>query len=128
VREPSSFDYAVLRVVPRVERHEFVNVGVVLLCRERGYLGAATRLDANRVLALAPDADLDRIRRLLELVERIVAADITAGPIAALGAAERFHWLVSPSSTVLQTSPVHGGLCCDPAAALDRLMTDLVAG
>jgi hypothetical protein len=127
VREPSSFDYAILRLVPLVERHEFVNAGVVLFCRELGYLGAATRLDECRLRALSPDADVARARRLLDLVERIAEGDAGAGPVAALGAPERFHWLVAPSSTMLQTSPVHGGLCRDPEAALGRLLARFVA-
>jgi hypothetical protein len=126
VREPSSFDYAILRVVPLVERHEFLNAGVVLFCRELGYLGAATRLDESRLRALAPGLDVTRVHRLLELVERIAAGDAGAGPDAALDAPERFHWLVSPSSTVLQASPVHGGLCRDPEAALGRLLDRFV--
>ena len=121
-----SFDYTVLRIVPLVERHEFLNTGVVLLCRERGYLGARAVLDEGRLLSLAPGAPVERLRGLLEVVLQVAGGDPSAGPIAALDAPARFHWLAAPSSTVLQPSPVHCGLCSDPAEALDRLFDRLV--
>ena len=123
----SSFDNVVVRVVPRVDREEFVNVGVILFCATRRYLGCMLALDPARVLALAPDADVEGIRRQLEAVRAVCAGDPGAGPIAALPPSERFHWLVAPRSTVIQTSAVHGGLCDDPAAALERLF-DLMVG
>jgi hypothetical protein len=119
----SWYDYAVIRVTPRVERGEFINAGVVLHCAERGYLGARTELDAPRLAALAPDLDPDPIRRSLEAVELVCAG---RGPIGALTPAKRFDWLVSPRSTVVQMSPVHCGLCTDPADALERLIQVLV--
>ncbi len=120
------FQYAVVRVVPRVERGEQLNVGVILLCRGRRYLGAKVVLDERRLSALAPELDLDAIRPHLDAIERIAAGDPTAGPIARLDAAERFHWLVSPASTIIQPSEVHTGLSDDPARELDDLVEKLV--
>ena len=122
----SAFDYALIRVVPRVERGECVNAGAILFCRTRGYLGMRVALDTRRLLALAPDADLALVESHLTGMERICAGDPAAGPIARLSQAERFHWLVSPSSTIIQPSPVHSGLTDDPEAALEALMDELV--
>ena len=122
----NAFQYAIVRVFPRVERGECLNVGVVLLCRERRYLGARIALDEQRLVAFAPDVDPATIRPHLDAIERIAAGDPTAGPIARLGQAERFHWLVAPASTIIQTSEVHSGLCDDPAAELDHLVATLV--
>jgi Protein of unknown function (DUF3037) len=122
----SVFQYAIVRVVPRVERGEFLNVGVVLLCRPRQFLGARIHLDERRLAAVAPDLDPSLVRPHLDAIERIAAGDPTAGPIARLGKPERFHWLVAPASTIIQASDVHTGLCEDPAAELDRLVTALV--
>ncbi len=123
-----SFDYAVIRVVPRVERHEFVNAGVILYCRSLGFLGARVSLDPSRLAALFPAAarELDVIERALAIIPAICAGAPDAGPIARLGQAERFHWLVAPRSTITQTSPVHSGLCDDPARTLDHLVETLV--
>ena len=115
-----------MRLVPRVERGECLNVGVVLLCRSRRYLEARIALDERRLAALAPDLDPATIRPHLSAIERIAAGDPGAGPIARLGQAERFHWLVSPSSTMIQPSEVHTGLCDDPATELGHLMATLV--
>ena len=122
----SSFDYAAIRIVPRIEREEFVNAGVVLICRQRAYLGMRVALDRKRLLALAPTLDLAPIERYLAGLERICAGDAEAGPIARLSQSERFHWLVSPSSTMVQPSPVHSGICDEPEAALEKLMRELV--
>jgi hypothetical protein len=122
----NAFQYAIVRVLPRVERGECLNVGVVLLCRPRRYLGARIALDERRLRALAPDLDPATIRPHLEAIERIAAGDPDAGPIAQLGQAERFHWLVAPSSTIIQPSEVHTGLCDDPASELDHLVAMLV--
>ena len=102
---PSPFQYAMVRVVPRVERGECVNAGVVLFCRPRRFLAARIRLDEARVRALAPEADMAAILGHLDAFARVAAGDAAAGPIAALPASERFHWLVAPSSTVIQCSP-----------------------
>ncbi len=123
---PEPFQYAVLRVVPRVEREEFVNVGVILFCRTRRFLRARVALDPRRIRALAPNIDLETVREHLDARVRVAAGEAGAGPIAALPQSERFHWLVAPSSTIIQTSSVHGGVCGEPEAVLDRLMTQLV--
>jgi hypothetical protein len=122
----SPFQYAIVRVLPRVERGECLNVGVILLCRPRRYLGARIVLDERRLAGFAPDLDPATIRPHLEAIERIAGGDPAAGPIAQLEPAERFHWLVSPSSTIIQPSEVHTGLCEDPAAELDHLVATLV--
>lgn len=118
---PASFDYAILRVVPRVERQEFVNAGVVVFCREKRYLAARIRLDHERVKALWSEADLDLVAKHLEAVVRICKGDAAAGAIAQLSQSERFHWLVSPRSTIIQPSPVHTGVCGETGKLLDRL-------
>lgn len=123
----SVFQYAIVRVVPRVERGECLNVGVVLLCRPRRFLGARIQLDEERLAAFAPGLDPALLRPHLAAIERIAGGDPTAGPIAQLGLAERFHWLVAPSSTIIQPSDVHTGLCADPAVELERLVGALVA-
>ncbi|PTL77328.1 DUF3037 domain-containing protein [Vitiosangium sp. GDMCC 1.1324] len=122
----SSFDYAVIRVVPRVEREEFINVGVILYCLTRRVLDARVELDERRLLALAPDADVELIRSHLASIPRICAGGKAAGPIGQLPQKERFHWLVAPRSTMLQTGPVHSGLCEEPAKALEHLMDRMV--
>ena len=124
--EKVQFQYAVVRVVPRVERGESLNAGVILLSRPRKFLGARIALDEARLRALAPDADPATILPHLEAIERIAAGDPSAGPIAELSLAERFHWLTAPSSTVVQPSEVHTGLCDDPEGELDRLFERLV--
>ena len=123
---PFSFDYAVVRVVPRVDREEFVNAGVVLFCLERDFLAAKVALDADRLRALAPDVDLALVEEHLGAVPRIAAGAPDGGPIARLPPRERFHWLVAPRSTIIQVSPVHAGLCDDPARALDHLFDRMV--
>jgi Protein of unknown function (DUF3037) len=123
----SSYDYAVIRVVPRVDREEFVNAGVVLFSKARDFLAARVAVDERRLLALAPEVDLETIRRHLEAIPQIGSGDPNAGPIAKLSARERFHWLVAPRSTVIQVSAVHAGLCEDPAAELNDLFSRLVA-
>lgn len=122
----SQFQYAVVRVVPRIERGECFNAGVILFCRPRRFLAARAALDARRLTALAPDADAEVLRSHLDALVAVAAGAPGAGPIAALPQSDRFHWLVAPSSTVLQPSPVHTGLCEDPAEVLDRLFRALV--
>ncbi len=123
-REP--FQYAAIRVVPRVERGELVNAGVVLFCRPRRFLGARTHLDERLLAALSPKCDPAEVRPHLENVERIAAGDPNGGPIAQLPSSERFHWLVAPSSTIVQPGPVHTGLTEDPEGELERLFAQLV--
>jgi hypothetical protein len=126
VPEPTSFDYAVIRVVPRVERGERINAGIVLYCRARDFLGARIELDRKRLAAVAPQLDIELVDAHLQSIERICEGGPAAGPIGQLSQAERFHWLVSPRSTVIQISPVHVGLSHDPEVALDHLMVTLV--
>jgi hypothetical protein len=121
------FQYAVVRVVPRVERGESLNAGVTLLCRPRRFLGARTQLPVDGLRAVAPDVDPATIEAHLALVERIAGGDETAGPMARLSIGERFHFLVAPSSTVIQPSDVHTGVCDDPADELDHLFERLVS-
>jgi hypothetical protein len=120
------FQYAVLRVVPDVERGERLNAGVVLHCRPARFLGAVIDLDEVLLHAMAPTADVARIRRHLELVPRLCAGDPDAGPLALLEQPERFHWLVAPSSTLVQPSAVHTGLTSEPATTLAELAARLV--
>ena len=123
---PTSFDYAIVRVVPHVERGEFINAGVIVFCRVRDFLAAQVELDRTRLAALAPDADPDEVQAHLDAIPRICAGDPEAGPIGRLSRAERFQWLVAPRSTVLQTSPVHSGVCEEPAETADHLMRTMV--
>jgi hypothetical protein len=122
----SSFDYAILRVVPRVERGEFLNAGVVLFCLERDFLQARVEVDEPRLRALWPGTDLELVRQHLEAIPRICAGAPDGGPIARLTLRERFRWLVAPRSTMLQVSPVHAGLSDDPERALDELFEQMV--
>jgi hypothetical protein len=122
-----SFDYALLRLVPHVEREEFVNVGVILFCRTLRFLGCRVQLDEARLAALAPAFGVAAVRAQLDLTPLLCAGGPAAGSIGALDQAERFRWLTSPRSTVLQVSPVHCGLCDDPKAALEDLFQRLVA-
>jgi Protein of unknown function (DUF3037) len=123
---PSSFDYAIVRVVPRVERGELINAGAIVSCPTLGYLAARIALDPARLHALSPATDADEVAAALALIPLIAAGDPRGGPIAALPRGERFHWLVAPRSAIIQTSPVHSGLCDAPAAALDQLLERLV--
>ena len=118
---PASFDYALLRVVPRVERQEFINAGIVVYCPQKRYLAARIRLVEARLRALWPDADVALVESHLRAVERICLGDASAGPIATLSLGERFHWLTSPRSTIIQPSPVHTGVCDATDELLDRL-------
>ncbi len=120
------FAYCVLRLVPDVERAEFLNAGVVVFARQAGFLGARTRLDVARLHAISPDCDPAPIARHLAALDLIVAGDRDAGPIAALDRSERFNWIAAPSSTVVQPSPVHTGVTDDPAAILDHLFARFV--
>jgi hypothetical protein len=120
------FEYAVLRVVPRVERGEFINAGVVLYCRADSFLGARVHLDSDRLMALDPGTDLAAVRAHLEAVRSVCAGGPEAGSVGRLPLGERFGWLVAPRSTVVQPSPVHTGLTDDPEAELERLLSRMV--
>ena len=124
---PASFDYAVIRVVPRVEREEFINAGVIVFCLEMRYLAARIRLDEERLRALWPEVDLELVREHLAAIERICRGDPAAGPIASLSQRERFHWLISARSTMIQPSPVHTGICDDTVYILDRLTNQFLS-
>ena len=125
--ERDSYDYAIIRVVPRVERDEFINVGVILFCRARNFLGALAHVDEPRLLALAPDLDLEQVHKQLQFILFVCAGNAEAGSIARMSRSERFHWLVAPHSTLIQSSPVHCGLCDDPEVALRHLLQTMVA-
>jgi hypothetical protein len=122
----SSFDYAVVRVVPRVERGERINAGVILQCPVRDFLAAQIALDRERLRAIDPTVDMDEVERALALIPLVCTADPRAGELGRLGRSERFHWLTAPRSTIVQTSRVHSGLCDEPAEALAALLRKMV--
>jgi len=126
---PESYQYALLRSVPSLPRGEQMNVGVVLFCRRAGFLGVAFEIDEPRLRALDPGLDIEALRAHLDGLKRVAAGDGDAGAVAQLPPSERFHWLVAPSSTAVQPSPVHTGLVGDepaPAAVLEKLVSELV--
>ena len=123
---PNSYDYALIRLVPSVERGECLNVGVILFCRTLGFLGARIHLNATRALALSPDLDLAAIRQQLDTMMLICKGGPEAGDLGKMSQSERFQWLVSPRSTVIQISPVHEGVGDDPEAALEHLLKTMV--
>ena len=123
---PSSYDYAIVRVVPRVEREEFINAGVILSCQAQDFLGARIELDERRLLVLDANVDLEAVRANLASIPIVCAGGAAAGPIGKLSPRERFHWLVAPRSTIIQTSAVHTGRCDDLQGALGRLLDRMV--
>ncbi|MBL8265941.1 DUF3037 domain-containing protein [Steroidobacter sp.] len=123
MRAPCSYDYAIIRVVPRVEREEFINAGVIVSCPALEYLAARIELDESRLRAIAPDIDLDTVRENLGSIPAICAG---TGPIGRLTPRERFHWLVAPRSTMIQTSSVHTGRSDDPSRLLEQLLQKMV--
>ena len=125
-KDHCTYDYAIIRVVPRVEREEFVNVGVILSCPEKKILEARIELDEQRLRAFAPALDLDFVRPHLAAIPAICAGGAQAGPIGQLTQRERFHWLIAPRSTIIQTSPAHTGYCKDPVAVMERLLEMMV--
>jgi hypothetical protein len=126
VHAPRSYDYAVIRVVPRVERQEFINVGVILWCRDQDFIDARVELDEARLRMLDPAIDLDVVKRHLASFAIICKGGEEAGPIGKLPKRERFDWLVAPRSTIIQTSAVHTGRCADPAQTLEQLLDTMV--
>jgi hypothetical protein len=126
MRALRSYDYAVVRVVPRVERGEFVNAGIILSCDMEQILQASIELDESALLAIDAHVDMDLVRSALAAIPAICAGGEGAGDIGKMSARERFHWLVAPRSTIVQTSPVHTGRCADPDAALKHLMQTMV--
>jgi hypothetical protein len=123
---PSSFDYAVIRIVPAVEREEFFNAGVILFCAQQRFLAARVYLDRDKLKAFAPEIDAEEIQRRLKGIEKICAGDLSAGSIAQLAQRARFHWLIAPRSTLVQVSPAHSGICEQPEPVLDRLFHEQV--
>ncbi len=121
-----TYDYAVVRVVPDVQRGEFINCGVIVFCRTKKYLVAEVALDEVRLLAIAPGIDVLEVRKHLEVIPRICAGDSTAGPIAGLSQSERFNWLIAPRSAMIQMSSVHSGIADDPTQVLGKLMASMV--
>ena len=124
--EPHTYDYAIVRLVPRVERGESINVGVILSCPALDFLDARIELDPSRLLAIDPSADVEATRAHLEMIPRVCRGGAGAGPIGELPQRSRFHWLVSPRSTIIQLSPVHTGRTSDPEKALERLLETMV--
>ena len=121
-----AFQYTVLRVVPRIERGERINVGVVLFCPQRGFIGVRVQLDEARLAALDPTLEAASVQPHLDAIAAVVAGDPTAGPLAELPPSERFGWAAAQSSTVIQPSEIHTGLTDDPAGTLEHLFNSLV--
>ena len=126
MRNHSTYDYAVIRVVPKVEREEFVNAGVIVSCPSKKFLEARIELDEERLKVLDPTLDLEMIRAHLATIPAICAGGDEAGPIGKLSQRERFHWLVATRSTIIQVSPAHSGRCDDPSAILEHLLNTMV--
>jgi hypothetical protein len=126
VRDHCTYDYAIIRVIPRVEREEFVNVGVIVSCPAKGFLEARIELDEQRLMALDPTLDIATVRGHLAAIPTICAGGEQAGPIGQLSQRERFRWLVAPRSTTIQTSPAHTGCCTNPTAVLAHLLDTMV--
>ena len=120
------FEYAIIRIVPRVEREEFLNVGVILYSRPAKFLEARYTLNRDRLLSFNSGLDLDELEEYLQSLERICKGSANAGPIGQLDLVSRFRWLTATRSTIIQTSKVHPGFCNDPAAALERLFHEMV--
>ncbi len=121
------FEYALIRVVPRIEREEFINVGVILFCKSTRYLACTWAINEPRLSAFAPDLDLEEVRSHLEAFERIAAGEKSGGTLALLDASSRFRWLTATRSTIVQTSKVHPGLCSEPEQSLHRLFASLAS-
>ena len=121
-----TFEYAIIRVLPRIERGEQINVGVILYCQRQSYLAARTHLDSDRLLALDPSIDLDAVRVALRSLEATSGGGAAGGPAATMRPGDRFRWLTAPRSTIIQAGPVHTGFTADPDAELTRLLDLLV--
>jgi Protein of unknown function (DUF3037) len=120
------YDYAVIRIVPKVDREEFINVGVIVSCEEKNFLKSRIELDEQRIKIFAPKFDIETAKTHLNTIPAICAGGLDAGQIGKLSLIKRFHWLTSPRSTIIQTSPVHSGYCNDPDKALDHLFETMV--
>ncbi|MGI8786163.1 MAG: DUF3037 domain-containing protein [Pyrinomonadaceae bacterium] len=121
-----TFDYAVIRVVPRVEREEFFNVGVILSCPSQKFLEARIELNIEKLKCFAPQVEVDAIRSYLDIIPKICAGEIGAGIIGQMSQRERFYWLTAQRSTIIQSSPVHTGLCADANETLEHLLDKMV--
>ena len=126
MRDQYTYEYAIIRVVPRVEREEFINVGVIVLCAAKKFIEARIELDERRLMAIDSTMDVESIRAHLASISAICNGGEQAGPIGLLTPSERFHWLVAPRSTIIQTSPVHTGRCKDPDTVLEHLLDTMV--
>jgi hypothetical protein len=126
VPERRDFQYTILRIVPRIERGERINVGVVVYCPQRRFLGIRIGLDPGRLRALAPDLDAAAVEPHLEAIAAVVAGEPSAGPLAEMPPSDRFGWVAAKSSTVIQPSEVHTGMTGDPQATLEHLFRSLV--
>jgi Protein of unknown function (DUF3037) len=126
VRDHYTYDYAIIRLVPKVEREEFINVGVIIWCQSKEFLEACIELDEQRLMALDATLDVETIRSHLATIPAICAGGDKGGPIGQLSQRERFHWLVAPRSTIIQTSPVHTGYCKNPTAVPEHLLNTMV--
>lgn len=126
MREKLLYEYAVIRIVPRVERCEFINAGVILYCRDARYLKMRYEVNENRIIALDPDADITKIRDLLKAFGKVCRGELEAGKIAELKIADRFRWLTAQRSTMIQVSEVHPGLTDDPQKKLEQLFQELI--
>ena len=123
----SSFEYAVIRIVPDIEREEFINAGLILFCRPRTFLAARSRLDEEALGAVHPGCDTKGIRDQLAFIEELASGTVATGPFAAMSPSERFHWLTTPRSTVVQPGPLHAGTTEDPAATFEHLFDVMVS-
>jgi Protein of unknown function (DUF3037) len=126
VHDHCTYDYAIVRVVPKVEREEFINVGVIVSCPARAFLEARIELDEKRLMALDSTLDVESLRAHLATIPAICAGGEQAGPIGQLSQRERFHWLIAPRSTIIQTSPAHAGCSKNPSAVLEHLLDTMV--
>ena len=126
MRDHYTYDYAIIRVVPKVEREEFINVGAIVSCPAREFLESLIELDEQRLMAIDSTVDIESVRAHLATIPAICAGGDQAGPIGRLSQRERFHWLVAPRSTIIQTSPVHTGCCKNPTDVLEHLLDTMV--
>jgi hypothetical protein len=126
VQDQNFYDYAVIRVVPKVDREEFINAGVILSCPDKNFLQACTNLDEERLKTFSPGTDIELVKTHLDAIKAICAGSSEAGSIGKLSQRERFHWLTSPKSTIIQTSPVHSGYCRDPEEEIKNLVNKMV--
>jgi len=126
MQEKHLFEYAIIRVVPRVEREEFLNVGVIIYCADQNFLQIKFELNKERLVAFSNELDIEELEKRLFAFDQICKGAEEGGPIGKLPVASRFRWLTATRSTVVQTSPVHPGLCSDAGETLEKLYTELV--